>query len=364
MRGVPLLQAVLTLSLGFAVYRPFWLGALAGCAAVGWSCWLTARAWPTGDLPTSIRVGDAVVVLAVMLAAGAAIPSGLLTTSFYWPAPLAQAVLLMAGLSLPAWASASALVLVLVTYGAVVGTSAGAGSMPVAGGNAAGIVGYYALGAVIGHYTRRLNRALIETGQRADQQQTQLGVLHARAEEFGRLHDDAVQVLERVAAADEPGSAELRAYAALAARRLRGAISDQSAVSNQVTAGKSLLAAVSAAAEGFAALGFLVTVEGDPSPCPATAMPAWALLTAATIEALNNSCKHSGATGASVTITQGPGTLEVTVADNGMGFDAGTVRRGFGLASSVFGRLEDAGGGAALRTAPGAGTTVRMWLPC
>ena len=247
--------------------------------------------------------------------------------------------------------------LVVTAYGIVVAADAGAAALPVAGGNAGGMLAYFGLGAVVAHYARRLNRTLVQAGQRADQHEARLGVLRARAEELGRLHDDAVQVLERVAVADEPASAELRAYAAWAGGRLRNAINDQP------PSGQSLLEAVSTAAAGFAPLGFLVQVAGEQLPGSATDAPACSLLTAATIEALNNSYKHSGVREASVTVRQRPGALAVTVTDNGQGFDPESVRRGFGLTSSIFGRLEDAGGGATLKAAPGAGTTISMWLP-
>ena len=356
MRGLPLLQAVLTLSLGYTSYQRFWLGALAACLAVGWAGLLAVRKWPAGGLPPLVAAADPVVAVAVLVTAAAAVPEAQLTTSFYWAAPLAQTVLLMVGLSLRLWAGVGAVAFVVTAYGVVIAADAGAGALPVAGGNAGGMVAFYGLGAVAAHYARRLNRTLVKAGQRADQHEARLGVLRARAEELGRLHDDAVQVLERVSVADEPGAAELRAYAAWAVGRLRSAIGGQS------PAGQSLLEAVSTAAAGFAPLGFLVEIAGESSA--GSGLPACSLLTAATIEALNNCYKHSGAREASVTVTQRPGALAVTVTYGGQGFDPESVRRGFGLTSSIFGRLEDAGGGATLKTAPGAGTTISMWLPC
>jgi hypothetical protein len=358
MRGVQLLQAVLTLTLGYASYQRFWLGALAGCLAVGWAAWLAVRKWPAGGLPPLVAAADPVIAVAVLVIAAAAVPAAQLTTSFYWAGPLAQTVLLMAGLSLRTWGSLGAVAVVVTAYGIVIAAVAGAGALPVAGGIAVGMLAYYGLGVAVAHYARRLNRTLMRAAQRADQHEARLGVLAARAEELGRLHDDAMQVLERVAVADEPGSAELRAYAAWAAGRLRNAIDDQSPT------GQSLLEAVSTAAAGFAPLGFLVEVTGELSGGSTPAVPACSLLTAATIEALNNSCKHSGVNEAAVAVTQRPGALAVTVTDDGQGFDPESVRRGFGLTNSIFGRLEDAGGGATLTTAPGAGTTIQMWLPC
>ena len=97
MRGVSLLQAVLTLSLGYATYQRFWLGVLAGCIAVGWAALLAVRKWPAGGLPTFVAAADSLIAIAVLVIAGPAVPAAVLTTSFYWAAPLAQATLLMAG---------------------------------------------------------------------------------------------------------------------------------------------------------------------------------------------------------------------------------------------------------------------------
>jgi signal transduction histidine kinase len=366
MRAVPLLQAVLTLAFGLAVYRRPGLGAFAGCLVLCWSGYLALRAWSgwgdgwdrwngPGHGPALLCLADAGVTVAAMVVLGAAVPAATVTTSFYWAAPLAQAVILLAGLSVPFRLGGFILALLALTYTAVVAADAGAAALPVAGGNVAGMAAYFALGAVIGRYTRRLGGVLTRAGRQAEEREAQLGVLRARAEEFRRLHDDAVQVLER-AAAGEPGSPELRAYASRAAGRLRAAISH-----HPPTTG-SLLGALRGVADTFAALGFAITVAGDPPAHPGER--ASSLLTAATIEALDNAHKHSGANAAAVQVSGAPEGVVVTVKDHGRGFCPESARCGFGLASSIFRRLEDGGGGAEVTSAPGAGTTVRMWMPC
>lgn len=358
MRGVPLLQAVLTLALGWAVYQRLWLGLATGCLALAWSGYLALRAWRgwgAGGDPVAPFLGDVAVTVTVMVMLAAAVPPPLLTTTFYWAAPLAQAVILLASLSMPWWLGGSALTLVAVSYGATVAARAGAASLPVAAGNVAGMAAYFGFGTVLGLYARRLALVLAGVARRAQDQEARLGILRAQAEEFGRLHDDAVQVLEQ-AAAGHPGSAETRAYASWAAARLRAATSQHE------LADGSLLASLSAVADGFATLGFSVEVAGGQAV--SADVRTCSLLTAATIEALNNAYKHSGTTAARVCVTHVPGSILVTVDDHGRGFPAESVRQGFGLASSIFRRLEEAGGGATLRSAPGNGTTVRMWLPC
>lgn len=358
MRSVPLLQAVFTLTFGFTVYRHLWVGAVAICLVLCWSGHLGLRAWRGWGADQDsmlLYLADAAVSVAALVMLAAAVPPAQLTTSFYWAAPHAQAVLLLVGLSLPWWIGGSVLALVATTYFGVVAAEAGTASLPVAAGNAAGMAAYVGLGTMVGRYSGRLGGVLTRAARRSEAREARLGVLRARAEEFARLHDDAVQVLERAVTGD-PGSAELRAYASRAAARLRAAAGQQEPPA------RSLREALGTVAEGFGALGFLVRVEGDPVPCPETR--ATTLLTAVVIEALNNAYKHSGADAATVEVSGTLGRVMVTVEDRGRGFHAESVRHGFGLANSIFRRMEDAGGGAALRSAPGAGTTIRMWLPC
>lgn len=358
MRIVPLLQAVFTLTFGFAVYRRLWVGVVAGCLVSCWFGYLGMRAWRgvgAARDPWGVYLTDAAVAGSALVMLAAAVPPALLTTSFYWAAPHAQVVLLLAGLSVPWWIGGTVLGVMAATYLLLAAAGPGVASLPVAVGNVAGMAGYFGLGTVIGRYTRRIGGVLTQAAQQAQAREARLGVLRARAEEFARLHDDAVQILERAAGAG-PDTAEVRAYASVAAARLRAA------VSHKDTAGTSLRQALGTVAEGFGVLGFRVRVTGDPPPC-GDARPV-AVLTAAVIEALNNAYKHSGADAATVELRGTEGGVAVTVDDLGQGFHAESARHGFGLANSIFRRLEDAGGGAALRSAPGAGTTVRMWLPC
>ncbi|MGY1641622.1 PspC domain-containing protein [Geodermatophilus sp. SYSU D00703] len=91
---------------------------------------------------------------------------------------------------------------------------------------------------------------------------------------------------------------------------------------------------------------------------------ALAALGAATKEALVNAAKHSGATSADLYTEVTPAQVSVFVRDRGAGFDPATVpgdRRG--LRDSVTGRLSRVGGTATVRSAPGEGTEVEMYLP-
>jgi signal transduction histidine kinase len=91
----------------------------------------------------------------------------------------------------------------------------------------------------------------------------------------------------------------------------------------------------------------------------------------ATHEALTNILKHSGATGAKVSIACSASTLEVVTSDNGKGLEPSTTEMetdGAGADShdglrNMRQRLADIGGDCRIEFAPGQGTTIRFILP-
>jgi signal transduction histidine kinase len=81
-------------------------------------------------------------------------------------------------------------------------------------------------------------------------------------------------------------------------------------------------------------------------------------------EALTNICKYAQATQVSITIQSLPDVsrLHIAVQDNGVGFNAQDNTTGFGL-RGIQERAEAEGGQLQLRTAPGQGCTLNVWLP-
>jgi signal transduction histidine kinase len=79
-------------------------------------------------------------------------------------------------------------------------------------------------------------------------------------------------------------------------------------------------------------------------------------------EALSNVAKHARARHVEVTLTAQGGTLEVTVRDDGVGFNVERVHTGLGLVG-MSERAELAGGSLDIESAPGAGTTLRARFP-
>jgi signal transduction histidine kinase len=78
-------------------------------------------------------------------------------------------------------------------------------------------------------------------------------------------------------------------------------------------------------------------------------------------EALHNALRHSGASQVSVTLSRSPRRVILEVADDGRGFPP-DAPGGLGLAS-MRGRAAAAGGTLTIRSAPNAGTTVRLTVP-
>jgi signal transduction histidine kinase len=95
--------------------------------------------------------------------------------------------------------------------------------------------------------------------------------------------------------------------------------------------------------------------------------PTAALLFRTTQEVLLNVVKHAGASTVDVTVREVSASWVLEVTDDGIGFDVGTAlgRPGSGhLGLSVLADLAAAAGATlAVRTAPGAGTSVRLEVP-
>jgi signal transduction histidine kinase len=79
-------------------------------------------------------------------------------------------------------------------------------------------------------------------------------------------------------------------------------------------------------------------------------------------ESLSNAVRHAEPSEVRVALDFRPDGVTLTVADDGAGFDPGTVRWGFGVAG-MRQRASDCGGTFALSSAPGAGTTVEVTVP-
>jgi len=115
----------------------------------------------------------------------------------------------------------------------------------------------------------------------------------------------------------------------------------------------------------LAASGMVVSLEVDDGAAAGTA--ADPLVYRVAREALRNVAAHAEASAVRVAVARAGGVVRLTVVDDGRGFDAGrrAARAGEGHLGLTL--LEDlvaeAGGTLAVRSAPGAGTTVELEVP-
>jgi signal transduction histidine kinase len=80
------------------------------------------------------------------------------------------------------------------------------------------------------------------------------------------------------------------------------------------------------------------------------------------LEALQNAAKHAHATATRVLLTGTVDTLEISIEDDGRGFDPGTGPGGTGL-TSIRERVESVGGSLIVSSVPGLGTRIHAVLP-
>lgn len=213
----------------------------------------------------------------------------------------------------------------------------------------------------------------------ADQRQTLLGrLVEAQEEERGRIaadvHDDSVQALAAVelrlgllrktlegAAPEAIANLEmLQETVEGATARLRHLLFDL----ESPAADTDLASALREAADYvFEHTGVRWTVADDHRrPLPeATRVTAYRIAK----EAMVNAQKHARATEVEVRLCQVEEGLEVTVRDDGVGFDPATPtdRPGHLGLRGMRDRAEIAGGRLEVATGPGSGTCVRLWLP-
>jgi signal transduction histidine kinase len=99
--------------------------------------------------------------------------------------------------------------------------------------------------------------------------------------------------------------------------------------------------------------------EGAPRLAPEIESTAYRIVQ----EGLTNVAKHAGASAAQVRVMESSGRLEVTVRDDGRGFEPSAPRTGFGL-TGMRERVEMLGGRLVLESSPaGLGTLVQASLP-
>jgi signal transduction histidine kinase len=207
---------------------------------------------------------------------------------------------------------------------------------------------FYAIAGGVGGYAVRLLR-------RAERE---ISAARTRDELARTLHDGVLQTLAVIERrADDPALAriareqerELREY-------LYGA--DRGAGSRASDLATSLRGAAARFEDSFGGRVEVLVADDLPTIAGADA------LTGAVGEALVNAGKHGRARKVVVFVEPAEdGGVFCSVKDDGSGFDPASTRRGIGLTESIDGRVREAGGRTEVRSRPGSGTEVCLWLP-
>jgi signal transduction histidine kinase len=217
---------------------------------------------------------------------------------------------------------------------------------------------FYALGgSAAGYLTQLLRRA-----------EREISAARAREEVARTLHDGVLQTLAVVERrATDPSLARLARQQERDLREfLFGAAPPGTALGGG-DLGAGLRAAAARYEEVFGGRVDVI-VAAD---VPTLARPVCDALVGAVGEALTNAGKHGGASKATVYVEpagegegEGDGAaIFCSIKDDGRGFDPATTPERVGLSRSIRGRVEEVGGTVEVRSQPGDGTEVCLWLP-
>ncbi len=329
----------------------WWLGAVLTGLCL-WSAWFTWRIRRTGLTPVVV-LADAAVISAVLLTQQHLVPAVLIKDDTTWMLPLACTSVYILQIALRPRLGLPGAAVVVIAYGLgtghpidgwllIVETVVAAGLMAVIRGGARQADAIVAAGLA----TEQRIRA--EEARRADER-----------EQHRQLHDTVLSTLTMVATGAFAGpSAALTGQAARDLRVLQGfagAAAEPAGLPSLTDLRPKLQRA--AASTGDLA----VRLELAPVTLPS---PVADQLAACVGEALRNIERHAGTGQAEVTLTGGKGWAVVKITDRGRGFDPAAIppsRRG--IRESITGRMQAAGGVAAVASHPGAGTTVTVSWP-
>src|SRR5579859_2989269 len=340
--------------------------------------WATAvivclrRRWPS---PFLVCV-DSGFYLALALCAQQCVPPNIRDDAFSW------VVISMSGqLIIPAWYAPGSLA-VLLTLIAPAAYWIGNVTGPVT--NTRTLAGATMVLIVVGLVHNFSRRELYGRAGAADA--TLDAIDHAAGEQYAvlarnierreherLLHDTVLNTLTALARAGRDDVAEVVSRCRQDVALIEGALSDPGNL--ETDAGRpygDVLSGVQAVAAQARARGLRVHVDVDGREAPAVSAPVATAVWLAAREALSNVAAHAGTGEAWVRVSliapggngQGPGRLQVTVRDTGIGFDpVGVDQTRLGLRRSKAERMTDCGGHASIWSVPGRGTVVRISWP-
>ncbi|MBC3840680.1 hypothetical protein GXW82_11625 [Streptacidiphilus sp. 4-A2] len=214
------------------------------------------------------------------------------------------------------------------------------------------------LARVFWWYLRRQGRMLDAATGRALAAEAEQARYAERLDHHRALHDTVLATLTVIAAGGvDANAAPLRERCARDAAYVRRLIQRGAEPTGCPEIGAALEQAVRSAEQ----LGLTVTTQYRALPELPTQVAV--SLAAAASEALTNVLRHAGTRRALLTATGAADGIRITIADQGVGFDPDRTPPGFGLRRSVQARLHEAGGQAAVDSAPGEGTCVELRWP-
>jgi signal transduction histidine kinase len=330
------------------------------------------RGWPSPALACL----DSAVYVALALGGSGCVPPAVRDEAFSW------LVVSMSGqLMIPAWYAPGILFWLLALMSA---TAYWAGAMlhPVTSLRTltAATIVLLVVGGVHAYGRRQLFRRaaaadaeLRESDQAASEQYAILRATIERREHERLLHDTVLNTLTAVA---RSGRADL-ANAVNRCRQDVDLIEDALADPNDLATGAKrrsgdVLAEMRAVVAGMRARGLRVHAAIDDGRAPAIPARVALAISSAAREALSNVAAHAGTGEAWVRVRltaldgdgEAPPGVEVTVRDEGAGFDHARVDHArLGLRRSIAERVADCGGRASVWSRPGRGTVVHLSWP-
>jgi signal transduction histidine kinase len=178
--------------------------------------------------------------------------------------------------------------------------------------------------------------------------------LEERSQLALRLHDSVLQTLKLIMS-NSGDAGEVRYLARVQERELRRTINEYR--SPHRDSFRARLLDARAAVEDEYRVEIEQVIRDDIEMTPRLF-----LIVAAAREAMANAARHSGTKEMDLYAEIRNDGVQVNVRDRGRGFDAAAVATG-GIAHSIVRRIEDAGGIANIRSAPGFGTDVSLFMP-
>jgi signal transduction histidine kinase len=219
--------------------------------------------------------------------------------------------------------------------------------------------------AVVGGVGLVAMPSLARIGQDLDRERQERVRADERARMAAHLHDSVLQTLALIQRhADDPvRTAQLARHQERELRTWLYARPGDPAGPGTVRLGTELEAMAAEVDEAHGVAVKVITV-GDSGEAGEVPVASVAPLVAAVREAVVNAAKHAGARQVDVFAERHPDRVEVFVRDTGRGFDpTDTAADRKGIAESIIGRMERAGGEAAVHSEPGSGTEVELVLP-